>query len=90
MDIGNKGLDETKAIVQSLNQKENENVGVFAWVGDTCEGCSWTGEAYRPGACDKRWNYRTSLTRGPSRGVIETAEVTKYHTFNSFHILNVL
>ena len=98
MDIGNNGLGETRTIVQNLNKKENENVDVFAWIGDTCttidtngetNDCSWTGMGYTPGACDKQGNYRTSLTRGPSRGVIETAEVSKYRTFDSFHILNV-
>ena len=32
------------------------------------------GVAYRPGACDER--KKTSLTAGPHRGVIETAEVS--------------
>ena len=89
MDIGNKGLEETRTIIQGLNEDENKNVDVFAWICDNCEACNYTGMAYPAGACDNKMNDRTSLTRGPSRGVIETAEVTKYHTFDSFHILNV-
>ena len=86
MDIGNNGLGETRTIIQGLNE---DDVDVYAWIGDNCEGCSYSGMGYLGGVCDNQWNYRTSLTRGPSRGVIETAEVTKYHTFDSFHILNV-
>ena len=76
MDIGDNGLGKTKTIVQSLNEPD---VDVYAFIGNKCEGCSYTGMGYLGGACDKSpWHTKTSLTRGPSRGVIETAEVTKF------------
>jgi len=71
LDIGNNGLPETRTIIQGLNEPD---VDVYAFIGDNCEGCSYSGMGYLGGVCDNQWNYRTSLTRGPSRGVIETAE----------------
>merc|ERR1712165_209891 len=71
LDIGNNGLPETRTIIQDLNEPD---VDVYAFIGDNCEGCSYSGMGYLGGVCDNQWNYRTSLTRGPSRGVIETAK----------------
>ena len=87
MDIGNNGLPETRTIIQGLNEPD---VDVYAFIGDNCEGCSYSGMGYLGGVCDNQWNYRTSLTRGPSRGVIETAEVTKYHTTFFIHFILVI
>ena len=87
MDIGDNGLGKTKTIVQSLNEPD---VDVYAFIGNKCEGCSYTGMGYLGGACDKYWNQKTSLTQGPSRGVIETAEVTNYHTTFFIHFIFLL
>ena len=72
MDLDNDGLKETRPEVERLNEPD---VDVYAWVCDTPEGAGTSGRGYRGGACDSKWNYKTSLSRGPSRGVIETAEV---------------
>ena len=63
------GLSRTKSEVKRLNEPD---VDLYIWINN--EG-SYTGQAWVGTACDNTWYQKTSLTRGPSRGVIETAEV---------------
>ena len=55
--------------MEYVNTLNEPDVEVYAWITDHDGG---TGIAYRGGACN--WA-RTSLTRGPRRSVVETAEV---------------
>ena len=72
LDLNTDGLDQTIPEVRNLNEPD---VDLYAWFGNTPAGSGKTGKGYIGGNCDNRWNQKTSLTRGPSRGVIETAEV---------------
>ena len=64
------GLAQTRPLIQNLNEPD---VDLYAWIGNTPEGSGTTGMGYGGALCSG--SYRTSLTRGPSRGVVETAEV---------------
>ena len=56
--------------VRRLNEAD---VGLYAWINNAG---SCTGTAAGIGtACDNINYQKTSITRGPSRGVVETAEV---------------
>ena len=70
LDLDNNGLDQTRPEVERLNEPD---VDVYAWIGNTPEGSGTSGMGYGGALCSG--TYRTSLTRGPSRGVVETAEV---------------
>ena len=85
LDLNNDGLGQTRPEVERLNEPD---VDVYAWVGNTPEGAGFSGMGYTGGACDSKWNYKTSLTRGPSRGVIETAEVIA-KTFKQIPMLSI-
>ena len=63
------GLSRTKSEVRRLNEPD---VDLYIWINN--EGYYY-GQAYVGFACDNTWYQKTSLTRGPSRGVIETAVV---------------
>jgi len=69
LDLNTDGLDQTRPEVERLNEPE---VDLYAWIGNTPEGNGYTGMGYVGVACSG--TVRTSLTRGPSRGVVETAE----------------
>ena len=58
------------AAVRRLNEPD---VDLYAWINNKgrCSGVA----AGIGSACDNRYFRKTSLTRGPSRGVVETAEV---------------
>ena len=70
LDLNTDGLDQTRPEVERLNEPD---VDLYAWIGNTPEGNGYTGMGYVGVACSG--TVRTSLTRGPSRGVVETAEV---------------
>lgn len=63
------GLSRTKSEVRRLNEPD---VDLYIWINN--EGY-YAGQAWVGTACDNTWYQKTSLTRGPSRGVIETAVV---------------
>ena len=77
LDPDNGGLDQTRPEIERLNEPD---VDLYAWIGNTPAGAGYTGMGYLGGNCDNQWNLKTSLTRGPSRGVIETAEVIQHPT----------
>ena len=57
-----------------LTRRINEpDVDLYAWINNrgSCTGVA----AGIGGACDNRSYRKVSMTRGPSRGVVETAEV---------------
>ena len=56
-----------------LKSNGDPNIDLYVWITDF-QSTIMNGVAYRPGACDER--KKTSLTAGPHRGVIETAEVS--------------
>ena len=72
LDLNTNGLAQTRPVIQNLNEPD---VDLYAWIGNTPAGSGYGGMGYIGGNCDNQWNLKTSLTRGPSRGVIETAEV---------------
>ena len=62
-----------------LTRRLNEpDVDLYAWINNrgSCTGVA----AGIGGACDNRSHRKVSLTRGPSRGVVETAEVIPCNT----------
>ena len=63
------GIKETISEVRRLNEQD---VDLYAWI---CNEGRYTGVAPVGSACDNIRYRKSSLTRGPSRGVIETAEV---------------
>ena len=66
-----KGIRDLISEVRRLNEPD---VDLYAWINNKG---SCTGVAAGIGsACDNVSHRKTSLTRGPSRGVVETAEVT--------------
>ena len=69
LDEDNTGLEYTRDWVFT-----NGNAAIDLYVWTTNSQTGYSGIAYRPGACNGR--YRTSLTAGPYRGVVETAEVS--------------
>ena len=69
LELGSSGLLRTRSEVRKLNEPD---VDLYLWINN--EGI-YNGRAYQGTACDNKWHYKTSLTKGPSRGVVETAEV---------------
>ena len=74
LELGSSGLSRTRSEVRRLNEPD---VDLYLWINN--EGI-YNGRAYQGTACDNKWHYKTSLTKGPSRGVVETAEVLSCHT----------
>ena len=71
------------------------DVAVYAVIVNTPAGGGVTGIAYTGGACKNRpaktsagkiLSMKTSVTRGPARGVVETAEVIQYSEY--FFLMN--
>ena len=63
------GIDYTASWIESNG---NANIALYVWI--TNLNPAYDGIAFRGGACNGR--KRTSLTYGPSQGVVETAEVS--------------
>ena len=77
------GLGKTAKEVKRLNDPD---VDIYIWINDLPKGGGLLGQAYTSGACDANIRRRTSLSRGPSRGVVETAEVIHFQkTFFNDH-----
>ena len=76
LDINRSGLsiERTKSEIRRLNEPD---VDLYIWI--TNKGIS-AGRAFVGSACDNTLYRKTSLTQGPSRGVIETAEVISFKT----------
>ena len=71
------------------------DVAVYAVIVNIPAGAGVTGIAYTGGACKNRpaktsagkiLSMKTSVTRGPARGVVETAEVIQYSEY--FFLMN--
>ena len=68
-----RGITDTIAEVRKLNEPD---VDLYAWINNK-GGC--TGIAGGIGtACDNTYFRKTSMTQGPRRGVVQTAEVILY------------
>ena len=65
-----KSINGLVGLTRRLNEPD---VDLYAWINNagSCTGVA----AGIGGACDNRSHRKVSLTRGPSRGVVETAEV---------------
>ena len=68
--VDGRSLDETISVIRRLNEQD---VDLYAWITNPKDG--YTGMALLGTACDNIRYRKSSLTRGPDRGVIETAEV---------------
>ena len=76
--MGSPGLSDTKNEVIRLNEPD---VDLYAWINNrgSCSGVAYVGTA-----CHR--SHKTSLTRGPSRGLVETAEVRTTGLYNNSHL----
>ena len=80
---GDVGLKETISEVRRLNEQD---VDLYAWI---CNEGTYSGVAPLGAACDNIRYRKSSLTRGPSRGVIETAEVAQKYC-DIFQIIHII
>ena len=71
LDEAESGYNSLPGIVRNLNEPD---VDLYVWISNDAT-AGYTGIARRGGACDNFNYWKSSLSRGPSRGVVETAEV---------------
>ena len=78
LDEDNTGLYYTRDWVIANGSAD---IDLYAWTTNSATG--FAGIAYSPGACSGK--FRTSLTAGPRRGVVETAEVSNEDSKSKTH-----
>ena len=68
-------MDKLSAYTAEVNDDE---IALFIWVVDAgpYNGIAWLGSACNSGSTENL-SSKTSVTRGPSRGIVETAEVNQ-------------
>ena len=76
LDEADSGYNSLQGVVRNLNEPD---VDLYVWI--TNDPTGYNGIAQIAGACDNFNYWKSSLSKGPRRGVVETAEVIQHQKF---------